>query len=368
MMHAKRSTMLAAGLVAAILAMGSAVPAGAENFDQSLSLSGESLVLVDLIGEITVEGHDGSEFLVDVHVQGEDASKKTIKIESDEGRKSRVIVQFPLDEESHYVYPRMGRGSRTTFQLRNGHEENSSWLDKLLQAVGQDRIRVSGSGSGFEAWADVTVQVPEGKKLQIELGVGEISASNVKGEVVLETHSGPVRAGSIEGDVVIDTGSGHVEVEDVTGDLLVDTGSGHVEARGVSGKTVDIDTGSGRVRTARVDCSRLRIDTGSGSVRALAIRADEANIDTGSGSVELELERMGGGRFLIDTGSGSIDLALPTDASADVVAETASGGIHLDLADVRIRNRERDHVAFRVGDGDASVSLDTGSGSIAIRQ
>ena len=77
---------------------------------------------------------------------------------------------------------------------------------------------------------------------------------------------------------------------------------------------------------------------------------------------------MGKGSFVVDTGSGSIDFQVPPDASADIRADTGSGGISLDLAKARIRRHERDEVAVTLGNGDASVTLDAGSGSIQITQ
>ena len=45
------------------------------------------------------------------------------------------------------------------------------------------RIEISGRGSGAEVWADVVVRVPRGRVLELDHGVGEVSASGVEGEL-----------------------------------------------------------------------------------------------------------------------------------------------------------------------------------------
>jgi hypothetical protein len=103
-------------------------------------------------------------------------------------------------------------------------------------------------------------------------------------------------------------------------------------------------------------------------VSGTAIGADGGTIDTGSGAVRIEFDRLGTGRLLIDTGSGSIDLGLPHRASADIRADTGSGHIRYELSDVEVYRRDDDALHLRVGEGEARVRLDTGSGGIRIAQ
>jgi DUF4097 and DUF4098 domain-containing protein YvlB len=117
-----------------------------------------------------------------------------------------------------------------------------------------------------------------------------------------------------------------------------------------------------------VDCQYMLIDTGSGAVEASQVSADKAKIDTGSGSVFLHLERMGTGRFVIDTGSGSIELILPADASAEITADTGSGTVRNKVEGANVSVAARDELKMTIGDGEARVILDAGSGSITVLQ
>jgi DUF4097 and DUF4098 domain-containing protein YvlB len=367
------------------LALIHAAPPAQADFTEEFTFDADRLLVGDLIGEIVVEGHTGSEFLVTVNVQGQDADRDLIGFDQESGATSKLLVVFPTEEHDRYVYPRMGRRSRTNFTP--GRHHGSSWIDQLLGDLGRDKIEVRGSGRGLEMWADVTIKVPAGKELAVDSGVGSIQATDVASSLQLRLRSGPITADRIEGEARLDTGSGHVDARDITGSLSIDTGSGHVEAQqvegdeisidtgsghvdldGAKGSKVLIDTGSGRVRLEDVACRTLEVDTGSGSVDGRRIATDEAEIDTGSGSIDLALDRMGSGSFVLDTGSGSITLRIPEGASGSFDASTGSGSIDVDVEGPEYRRKKRDHVAFDLGDRASDVELDTSSGSIRILQ
>lgn len=336
----------------AVLA-GPGTSAGAE-FQEVATFAAEALTLENLIGEIRIEG-GGAEFRVQVDVRGRDASRESIRIGKQDGADAALSVRFPLDEDRRYVYPRLGRGSTSTFEPGSG----------LRKIFGAGRIKVSGSGSGMEVWADVTVTVPPGGTLRVRHGVGEISLANVDATIDVRVQSGPVTAEGFAGDLSVDTGSGHVEVTDARGKVSIDTGSGHVGLSRSSGPEVEIDTGSGSVEAEAVSCDRLAIDTGSGGVRATAIRAEDVSIDTGSGSVHLQLDESGD--VDVGTGSGSITLELPPDASARITAQTGSGGIRVGREGVEFLRQDKDELAVKIGDGAAVIRLRTGSGGIRIK-
>jgi lia operon protein LiaG len=321
----------------------------AENVDRRFTLAGEKLLLVNLAGEIRVEAATGAGFEVEIAVRGRDATADLIRFDQADGPEAHLFVQYPLKDERTFIYPALGSANSSFGAPRGaGWGDSGSGNDSFFH-LGDRQVRIRSHGRGLEAWADVTVRVPTGKKLEIRHGAGKISATNVQADLVLDSCVGPVEVAGVRGQVSVDTGSGEVGAREIEGDLAVDTGSGSVTLANCGGK-------------------RISVDTGSGSVDAKGIGADDLQIDTGSGSVTVALTRMGQGSFVIDTGSGSIDLQVPPDASADIRADTGSGGIVLDLAQGRVRRHERDEVAVTLGQGDARVTLDAGSGSIHIRQ
>ncbi len=376
-----RFVFFAAALACLALGMAFTAPAQA-GFEERMSFDAETLRLGNLIGEIQVEGYDGSGFEVVVSVRGDDGTRDNISFKRSNGREAELIVVFPLDEEDHFVYPALGN-SKSSFTPTHNLGDRSVW-NEIWGALKGDRVHISGKGRGMEVWADVLVRVPRDGRLETYLGAGQTRAVDVTGDLLLDTHSGGVEARKIRGDLVADTGSGGVKVYDVKGSVLIDTGSGSVTAEDVEGElNVDtgsggvdltrcrgdrvlVDTGSGHVEIEDLSCRSLNVDTGSGGIRASKVEADNANLDTGSGSVSLKLSRMGTGKFIIDTGSGGIDLDVPSDASARIQASAGSGGVKVDFDKENVHHSSRHDIELEVGEGGADVRLETGSGSIHI--
>jgi hypothetical protein len=350
-------------LVAGVLVVMAAAPVQAQ---QEWSFEGNELLVTNLVGEVTVRGHDGSRIIVRAQPGGDDA--ETITFEVKEGGQAEFHAVYPLDQTTEIHYPRR-RGGSSEFRLESWTDE-SSFLEDLYSGIsGRERIRIGGDvGRGaLEAWTDLEILVPRGVDTRVAIVVGEIKAMNVEAGVDLDTHSGKVTAENIGGNTRIDTGSGSVDVTGVLGDLWVDTGSGSVEAANIEGDDIHIDTGSGSVTIDGGSAASLEVDTGSGSVRTNDISCDRAMIDTGSGSVTLDLVRMGTGNYVIDTGSGGVTVNLPADASVHVIAETGSGGINLDVPNAMLRRMSRDEIELEIGGGDARLQIDTGSGGITLR-
>ncbi len=126
------------------LLIGAVASTASAGFDKKGTLSADSLVLRNLIGEIEVVGHGGSSFEIEVRVQGGDADPERVRIEIIEGRDAEWNIVFPLKESKRYVYPRM-RGGSASFCMDGG-----SWLSNLLGALSGGRVKVSGRGSGLE--------------------------------------------------------------------------------------------------------------------------------------------------------------------------------------------------------------------------
>ncbi len=371
------------GLCAVLAAAALATPAFGE-FDESFRFDADSLSVSSLIGKMEIRQATGDEFEVEVSVRGKDGTRENIKLDQDtRGSRTRLAVEFPVDEERRYVYPEFSRRSANLWSRRQSGSD--SLLGEILRSVSGRRTRVVRTGSGLEAWADVTIRVPEGRSLKVELGAGDIDVSDVAADLELKTRAGMAEAAGLDGDVKIGVGSGGLAVQDARGRLVMDTGSGKARLDGFEGAAlsidtgsgsvavtevaadaIDIDTGSGGVTVDGVEAKRLTIDTGSGSVRVESAGADAAVIDTGSGRVHLALERMGDGRFEIDTGSGGIVMLVPDDLSARFDIDIGSGGIDVDVPITKTLHKSRGEMRFVAGDGAATVVLDTGSGSVRV--
>ena len=112
----------------------------------------------------------------------------------------------------------------------------------MLAVDGRGDVRVSGNGSGLEAWADLRVLVPAGQTVALHLGVGKVNIANVSGEIRVDARSGAVSATAVDGALLLNTGSGSVTVDGARGHLRVSTGSGGVKAANLENGTVILGT------------------------------------------------------------------------------------------------------------------------------
>jgi DUF4097 and DUF4098 domain-containing protein YvlB len=278
-----------------------------------------------------------------------------VEVQEIRGRQS-LVVRYPADE---VVYPELGRGSKTNLRVRR----DGSFFGGGMSLSSRE-VEISGSGDGLEAWADLRVSVPRGQDFALFLAVGETQLQDLDGTILVDTGSGRVHARASRGEMNIDTGSGEVTVDGFQGDLLVDTGSGEVRMSEVRGGEVHVDTGSGEVEGSGITANSLEVDTGSGRISLRGVSAPDITLDTGSGEVEVEL--MGDvDDMVIDTGAGSVTIWVPGSLGADMELDTGSGGIELDIP-LEVREAKRDHVEGVVGDGEGTIRIDTGSGSIRV--
>jgi len=337
------------GMVAGLVAL---LATSGLRAQQTFRLSGPDVTVYNLAGKVEVVRGSGSDVVVRVTRGGSDASKLDVRTGELGGRQT-LRVMYPGD---HVVYPGMGRGSNSSIRVR----DDGTFGDH--DRGGGHRVRVSGSGRGLEAWADLRVEVPDGSDFTLRVAVGSPDVRGVKGTLRIDTGSGSVDATDIAGSLTIDTGSGSAHVRGMDGDLSVDTGSGSVEVDQVSGDQVDIDTGSGGVRGSGVRADRLHVDTGSGGIHLGQVRVPDVYLDTGSGSVEIDL-LVDVTRLDVDTGSGSVTIHAPEDLGAAVDIETGSGGIDVDFP-VRVTKVRRDLLQGTIGDGNGRIRIDTGSGGV----
>ncbi|MBT8337853.1 MAG: DUF4097 domain-containing protein [Gemmatimonadetes bacterium] len=342
----KTSTWTGAALLAVV-----ALPISAQ---ESHRLSGRAVAVYNLAGSVEVVRGSGSDVVVTIDRGGSDASELDIDIREVDGREA-LIVRYPSDE---IVYDRGGRGNYSTnIRVRS----DGTWGGGMNRG---DRIRVRSSGNGLEAHADLRIEVPEGRSLEVFLAVGEADARGVRGDLGIDIGAGRATVDDVAGDVSVDTGSGGVVVSRVAGEVSVDTGSGSVEIESVRGAVLSVDTGSGSVDAVDVEADVVEIDTGSGSVEMARVASGDILVDTGSGSVDVEV-LTAVDRIEIDTGSGGITLRLPDGVDAEVEADSGSGGIDVDFP-MQVRTQRRDYIRGMIGDGRGQITLDTGSGRIRI--
>jgi DUF4097 and DUF4098 domain-containing protein YvlB len=359
---------------------------------ERFSLAGNHVAIFNLAGEVRVERGTGSSVVVEILRGGEDSDRLSVKTgDMDDWRTLRVI--YPSDR---LVYPRLGRWSRSNFSVNEDGTFGGSIMKATLDETGfhmqkgihvglrHREIRVSNSGSGLEAWADLRILVPAGQTVAVHLGVGKVNVANVNGEVRVEARSGSVSASAVDGALLLNTGSGGVTVDGArghvristgsggvrasnveNGSLILGTGSGSIEGSNINSIATSMQTGSGSIHLDGVSAPEFKASTGSGGIQARAVKARDLDLNTGSGSITLELlSDVRNAR--IDTGSGGVTLGVPRELGAELIVDTGSGGISADVP-IQVSLQKRQHLRGKLGDGNGRIEIDTGSGGVRLR-
>jgi DUF4097 and DUF4098 domain-containing protein YvlB len=227
-------------------------------------------------------------------------------------------------------------------------------------------VNVSTYRGDLEAWADLRVLVPEGRDVEVHVGLGEMLVEGVRGTLRLDTRGGAVRTAGTVGRLAVSTGSGSIEVRGAEGTIDLDTGSGAIRVSDVTGSSLGMDTGSGSVEADNLTVDRLNVDTGSGRVQISAIAAADVMVDTGSGSVTLGLLR-DVDQLDVETGSGRVEISVPATLGADVSVSTGSGRIDTEIP-LQLRTARRNRLEGTFGDGAGRIRISTGSGGVGIRE
>ncbi|HSJ15096.1 MAG TPA: DUF4097 family beta strand repeat-containing protein [Longimicrobiales bacterium] len=136
------------------------------------------------------------------------------------------------------------------------------------------------------AYLDLVVEVPAGMAATIEDGSGSVVLDGL-GALRVEDGSGDLTITNITGDVEVDDGSGDILVEGVTGGVRIDDGSGGMRIRQVRGD-VTVKDGSGEIDISEVTGSVRVVDDGSGSIRVRDVGGDFVVDADGSGSIRHE--------------------------------------------------------------------------------
>ncbi|OGF24752.1 MAG: hypothetical protein A2V63_04785 [Candidatus Eisenbacteria bacterium RBG_19FT_COMBO_70_11] len=348
------------GLLALAVAANAMLLVLAASAAERFRLEGPRVEIYNLAGTAELVRGSGSAVEVELTRGGADAGR--LRIETGPIGEARTLRVLYPGNRVIYGSARWGWGSNTEVGVGEDGRFGSGFGREALRS--RRRVRIASRGSGLDAHADLVIRVPKGVRLAVHLAVGQVEATDVEADLLLDTAAAPVTTSHTRGPLAIDVGSGAVRVSGAEGPLSVDTGSGSVRVEDVRGNQVSLDTGSGSVAVSGVVAERLLVDTGSGSVTLEAVRAPEVRVDTGSGGVRAEIA--GEVRSLVvDTGSGSVTVRVPTRIDAEVELESGSGGIHTDLPLTDVR-RGDSSLRGRLGEGRGRIRIDTGSGSVRL--
>lgn len=197
--------------------------------------------------------------------------------------------------------------------------------------------------------ADLTVRVPNGCRLEVEVVSADVDVSGLDGEIEVT---------AVSGGIDVRGACRRLSVQSVSGGIEVDGAGRRTEASTVSGSLV-----------VRCDDADLEVETvtGDAQVDCASLRSLKAN--TVNGSITVSGRPAAGASLEAESVNGSLTVAVPADVSAHFDITTFNGDIENafgqkpERADKYVPGQD---LKFSNGDGDADIRLNTLSGKIRV--
>ncbi|MFC2077235.1 hypothetical protein ACFLTM_00305 [Candidatus Bipolaricaulota bacterium] len=146
----------------------------------------------------------------------------------------------------------------------------------------------------------------------------------------------------------VDQGAGDVSLLDFRGSAAISLGVGKAEIRSFAGPELSVEAGVGSIVLVDVEAETTSVDIGVGGVVLVDVASDQVIVEAGVGGIEVVLSPWVSYTVTADVGIGEASVG-PFPG----VGELRSGGLGGDLEAV-------------VGDGDGTLTLSTGIGSIEV--
>lgn len=248
-----------------------------------------------------------------------------------------------------------------------GHIRVVGWDREEVKITGRlsnsvEELVVEGSRRRVRIEADT--DIPHGGDSDVEINVpigASIEVDSFSAEIVVEGVKGSVRAETVNGSISVTGSAGEVDLETVNGALTIRGPARRVHAESVNGR-VEIE---GVLEEA--DASTV-----NGALRVVGATFRRASLETVNGDIHFEGALAGDADLGAESVGGSVTLTLPASVSADFSLASFSGDIDHDFDAPEARRVSRwtseKELHFSLGDGGATVSVNTLSGSIYVRR
>jgi hypothetical protein len=196
--------------------------------------------------------------------------------------------------------------------------------------------------------ARLSINVPRGSSLRIEVMSAAVEVREVDGDIDIE---------AVNGDIRIAGKPAKVRANTVTGQLSLAT---------TRTDSVDLETVSGSLE-AEGEVRYIDTSTVAGSQRLRLRGIARGKFETVSGGLDAEIHPATGGRFDLSSFSGDVSLAVPANVSGRFELESHTGRVRSSLAKPGEHRREDAELEFQLGGGDALFRLESHSGGIEVK-
>jgi DUF4097 and DUF4098 domain-containing protein YvlB len=358
------------------------VPEFGPSYSQSESLPPQTLpansqLAIDLgRGDITVQGHDGDDLLIEAQKKVWGLNETTANRQMDEAQ-----VRVENFGGMYQIRPVFGPGTR-----------GQASVDLTLQAPSSASVAASTKHGDIRV-ANIT------GRAQAHTNNGDIDIQNAGGDVAADQQErvcrgivwppcgpgGDTHVANVHGNVRVTGRGGDVNVSDVSGNLSIEGGfAGTIHAQHVEGEIhcglpwsqINVSQLNG---TLEADLGDVKISNASGPVR-IGTHNSDVSVNSVTGRVEIAdahadvkvtLSSPPTQDINITNDAGDVDVALPARSSFEVDAISRGGDVDSDFSGGQLNVSNTDtsgEIAGRVGAGGPKITIATTYGTIRLRK
>ena len=271
-------------------------------------------------------------------------------------RGSRIVVR------NEYGDVRVAGSDRDTVEAIASNTNGSQAVTVTISegSSGNQRVfTVSPVEGGRSARQQINLEIKVPRDVELDaIGIrkGNISVIDLDGGVRLRTDDGNItarRVGSPGGGLVeVAAGSGNVSLSNINGDVRVVAISSHIAVQCVKGD-VAARVSSGHIEVSNID-GDVELNASSGSLSF-------------TGAIRPE------GRYRLNVLSGTVSMSIPDKVGFTAMLTSYSGQIERDFQfSHALRNtppgRKNQRLIGKYGDGSARIELDSFNGPVRLRK
>jgi len=327
------------------------------DYQKNIDISDKAeLVVINPVGKIEIRGDQSPMISIS-------AVKNVRAADQAEAEKMAELIEIKVNKSG-------GKVTIKTDYLKRTDRSKSFW-EKLF-----------GGGSDSFGSVDFLITVPHQCRIDAKNTSGDISVTDVVGNIIILGTSGNQRLENIEGDVNLSAISGGISLYGIKGQIEVETASSDMEMGSIIGR-IDIHSTSGSKKgddisgmvtiaqtSGTVTLNRLngdlRIKSTSGDI-AIGQEEGSINILSHSGRVEIGTELVSDRDYYVETTTGDILFKVPEVSSGSVRLETISGEISAEIP-MSVKASSDKKLTGSFGKGGPLIALITSSGDVRLEQ
>lgn len=270
----------------------------------------------------------------------------------------------------------INRGRGDSVQLEIVKIARGRTMDEAREALGRVNVQVTERGSRARISTHYPRMEERGQRQNLNVSVQYTLTAPENTRISANTLSGNITVTDIKGDLNLVTVSGDVTVTGGARVMTAQSTSGKVELVNLRSEIrLEANTVSGDVILRQSQLPRAELGTVSGNVVVTDVRADRLEAETLNGDIQFNTPLVRNGRYELTSHSGTITLLPTGDVGFALEVDSFSGSIQT-LVSLKDQETEDGRFGRRgggmrsisgtYGDGGATMEITTFSGRVVI--